>query len=94
MKITHNPEEHAFVAHNEEGEYMGEIQYMPKGDVLIATHTLTEDRFQGRGVAGKLLNALVEYAVETNCTITPYCSYVVRAFESNPERYRAVIERG
>jgi Predicted acetyltransferase len=93
MKITHHSGQCRFIATNEDGEVMGEIAYQPDGDILQANHTQTQERFQGQGVAGKLLDALVEYARKENLKIVPICSYVVHAFEKDPERFRDVSLR-
>jgi predicted GNAT family acetyltransferase len=92
MRIVHDQDNHAFKAFDDNDVNMGNIAYSPHGDTLSATHTWTDSRFRGQGVAGKLLDALVEYARENGLKIIPVCSYVVAAFEKNPERYREVMK--
>ncbi len=91
MKIMHDSEQHRFDAIADDGAHMGKIEYSPHGDILSATHTLVEKPFRGQGVAGKLLDALVDYAKANNFKIIPVCSYVVASFKQHPERYRAVM---
>ncbi len=91
MQINHDKEKHQFIIISDNGGKMGEIEYSPHGDTLSATHTWVDDAFRGQGVAGKLLDALVEYAVANKLKIIPVCSYVVDAFKKNPEKYKAVM---
>lgn len=91
MQIKHNAEKHRFVAFADDGAEMGHIEYSPHDNVLSATHTKVEEAYQGKGVAGKLLDALVEYAAANNMKIIPVCEYVIAAFKKNPEKYMAVV---
>lgn len=92
MEIKHDEGKHRFDIFDSAGVHMGEIVYKPGGgDELRATHTEVFAPYEGQGVAGKLLDALVAYAVKNNKKIVPVCSYVVRAFAKNPDKYRAVL---
>ena len=56
-----------------------------KGDVLVAEHTLVPAEIGGRGVAGKLVEAMIADARSENFHIDPQCSYVEAAFRKHPE---------
>ena len=51
-----------FVKHDENGKIIAEITYAKTSDpnVVVADHTFVDSSLRGQGVAGKLLNALVE----------------------------------
>ena len=91
MQIRHNHAKRVFEAFGDNDVRMGEIAYSPHDGALAATHTFTEDEFRGRGVAGQLLDALVEYAVANNLKIIPVCSYVKAAFAKDPGKYQSVM---
>ncbi len=94
MTIAHDAEAHTFVAYAEDGGRMGEIEYSPRGDgIIAATHTLVDKAHRGKGVAGALLRALTEWAEAEGGTIVPVCSFVMDAFEREPERYRKVMQK-
>jgi predicted GNAT family acetyltransferase len=59
---------------------------------IIVNHTRVAKEYGGQGLAGKLYQAMVEYAREENLQVTPTCSYVVHKFERNPED-RDVLRR-
>ena len=77
-----------------EGEYQarvadspafGRLTYVKRGDVLTAEHTLVPTAIGGRGIAGKLVEALIADAREHGWKIVPECSYVAAAFKRHPE---------
>jgi len=54
-------------------------------DTIIADHTYVSDELRGQGIAGKLLEKLINYAREENVKIVPECSYVQKKMESSKE---------
>ena len=78
----------------DEGEYQarvadnaafGRLTYVRKGQVLTAEHTLVPAEIGGRGIAGKLVAAMVADAQAQGWKIVPECSYVAAAFKRHPE---------
>lgn len=59
----------------------------PQGDkeVRIAAHTIVPREIGGRGIAGALVDRLVEDAQRQGFLIRPDCSYVAKKFEENPD---------
>lgn len=77
-----------------EGEYQarladtaafGRLTYVRVGNVLTAEHTLVPTEIGGRGIAGKLVAAMVADAQVQGWKIVPECSYVAAAFKRHPE---------
>lgn len=66
-------------------EAIGRLTYQRRGDVLVADHTLVPPEIGGRGVAAKLVEALVADAREEGNRIVPQCSYVEAMFRRHPE---------
>lgn len=62
-----------------------ELTWRARGNVRIANHTYVPDEARGKGIAMKLVEALVADAREQGFTIEPQCSYVVAAFRRHPE---------
>ena len=54
-------------------------------DTLIADHTLVPPEIGGKGVAARLVEALIADARESGDKIDPQCSYVEAAFRRHPE---------
>ena len=74
-----------FVKYDENGRVIAEITYATTSDpnVVIADHTFVDSSLRGQGVAGKLLDALVEDMNEQNKKIKASCSYIVKKFQED-----------
>ena len=83
MTITHHPGE--FIATLPGETAVGRLTYVKRGSVLVADHTLVPSAIGGRGVAAKLVEALVDHVRANGLTIDPQCSYVDAAFRRHPE---------
>lgn len=66
-------------------EHIGRLTWVEHGNVRIATHTLVPPPIGGRGVAAKLVEAMIADAREQGFRIDPACSYVDVAFRRHPE---------
>lgn len=77
--------ENKFYIGPNEDNVEAEMTYIVEGDTFIVEHTFISPTLRGQGVAGKLLDSLLEYAKENHIMITPVCPYVVSAFEKHPE---------
>ena len=80
--------------HGTHGEYhaavagssvFGRLTWTQTGDVRAAEHTLVPPEIGGRGVAGKLVEALIADARTQAFRIDPQCSYVAAQFKRHPE---------
>ncbi|MFM5918657.1 MAG: GNAT family N-acetyltransferase [Novosphingobium sp.] len=80
--------------HGDHGEYhaavagsnsIGRLTWTQRGAVRAAEHTLVPPEIGGRGVAGKLVEALIADARSHGFKIDPQCSYVAAQFKRHPE---------
>lgn len=72
-------------AHVEGSPHIGRLTWVQHGNVRAAEHTLVPSELGGRGIAGKLVDALIADAREHGFKVKPVCSYVAKAFEKHPE---------
>ena len=79
-------EYHAAVAGS---DHIGRLTWVAGGPVhngaRVAEHTLVPPEIGGRGLAARLVEALVADAREQGFKIVPQCSYVEAAFRRHPE---------
>lgn len=75
-------EYHAQVAGS---DAIGRLTYIQRGDVVTADHTIVPPEIGGRGVAAKLVEAMIADARKMGFKIVPACSYVEAAFKRNPD---------
>ncbi len=64
---------------------IGRLTWVSRDGDRVADHTLVPKEIGGRGVAAKLVEALVADARAQGFKIVPQCSYVAAAFEKHPE---------
>ncbi|MDE2436387.1 MAG: N-acetyltransferase [Sphingomonadales bacterium] len=64
---------------------IGRLTWITRDGVRIAEHTLVPAAIGGRGVAARLVEAMVEDARREHFHIDPACSYVDAAFRRHPE---------
>lgn len=66
-------------------DHIGRLTWLTRGDVKIATHTLVPPEIGGRGVAARLVEAMIADARNLGFRIDPQCSYVDVAFRRHPD---------
>ena len=64
---------------------IGRLTWTEHHKVRAAEHTLVPPEIGGRGVAAKLVEALVADARQHGFKIDPQCSYVAAAFKRHPD---------
>ena len=80
--------------HGQSGDYhaqvagsslTGRLTWVERDGVRLAEHTIVPAAIGGRGVAARLVDALVSDAREHGFKVKPVCSYVVAKFDEHPE---------
>jgi len=61
------------------------LDFVKKGNEVYVIYVYTPPEFRGRGIATKLMEALVSYCKKNNMKIFPICPYAVSFFEKNTE---------
>ena len=61
------------------------LEYLDQGQRLVLTHTFVPPPLRGKGLAGKLTRAALDFAREKGKTVDPQCSYVAAFMEQHPE---------
>jgi predicted GNAT family acetyltransferase len=62
-----------------------ELTWVARGNARIANHTYVPHEARGKGIAAKLVDALIADARREGFKIVPQCSYVEAAFRRHPE---------
>ncbi len=61
------------------------VEYVFDGDVMVITHTIVPDAIAGRGIAGGLVKAALDYAREEGWKVDPACSYAEAWIARHPD---------
>ncbi len=75
LEVADNPDKARFEI-LADGELAGFAQYHLDGDEIAFTHTQTDDRFRGQGIAGLLVQSSLDAARERHLAVLPYCPFV------------------
>lgn len=73
--ITHNPERSRYEI-TIDGTLAGIAAYAEVDGVRVFNHTVVQDGFEGRGIAGQVVEAAVQDTVAGGGTFAATCSYV------------------
>ncbi len=68
----------------------GECSISPSESMWIIDHTQVDPAYGGRGLAGKLVKAVVDAAREAKVSVIPLCPFAKKEFDKHPE-YRALL---
>jgi predicted GNAT family acetyltransferase len=87
VTITRHGDENEgeYQAQVEGSDRIGRLTWIARGGARVAEHTLVPPAIGGRGVAAKLVEAMIADAREQGFKIAPLCSYVDVAFQRHPE---------
>jgi len=75
------------------GELAGFVLYHLRGDEIAFTHTETDERFRGQGIAGHLVQASLDAARERHLKVLPYCPFTKSWLSEHPE-YADLVPEG
>ncbi|OCC24057.1 acetyltransferase [Croceicoccus estronivorus] len=88
VEITHSEHENGgeYRATVSDSEHFGRMTWVKAGqDVRLVDHTIVPPAIGGRGIAARLVDAIVADAREQGFRIIPQCSYVAAQFRRHPE---------
>ena len=68
------------------------LKFKVKGSVLVVESVYTPEEFRGRGIATRLMDLIVEYAVSNGYKIDPRCSFAKHYFEKHSEKRATCLE--
>jgi predicted GNAT family acetyltransferase len=65
--------------------YTGYVEYVVRDGVMDIAHTIVPGEIGGRGIAGRLVEAALEYARDTDLGVRPTCEYAAAWMNRHPE---------
>lgn len=68
-----------------DGELAGFAEYRLRPGRVVFTHTEIDDRYQGRGLAGRLVRAALDQVRDRGLWVTPLCPYIAAYIRTHPE---------
>lgn len=92
LRVADNPDKSRYEA-KADGDVAGFIDYRLSHNDIAFLHTETDDRFRGKGVAGRLVQASLDAARERGLQVLPYCPFVQSWLEKHPD-YADLVPAG
>lgn len=89
--VEDNPAKHRFEILVDDA-LAGFTAYLPRGEVLVFTHTEVEPRFQDMGVGAALIRATLDQVRERGGRVVPRCPFVAAFIDRHPEYADLVTE--
>src|SRR3954471_19912772 len=87
--VKHNEPEHRFEIPL--GNQLAMLVYQLRGNDIALVHTEVPKGDRGRGVAGDLAEAALEYAKSRHQLVVPECRFVTTYLKRHPE-YREIVK--
>ena len=75
VEVIDNPDKARFEI-LADGELAGFVLYHLRGNEIAFTHTETDDRFRGHGLASQLVRTALDEARARHLAVLPYCPFV------------------
>lgn len=83
IKVVHNPDKNRFET-TIDGR-LSKLDYLQNGRNFVITHVGVHPDLRGQGVAGKIVEAGIEYARENSFRVVPMCSFAAAYIRRHPE---------
>ncbi|MBC9227189.1 GNAT family N-acetyltransferase [Aeromicrobium sp. 636] len=84
VDITYNTSEQQYEI-TVDGAVAGHTVARDEGDVVVFPHTEIDERFEGRGLGGKLVGHALDDVRSRGKKVRAHCTYVKHFIEKHPE---------
>jgi predicted GNAT family acetyltransferase len=74
VAVTDAPEAERFEL-RVDGELAGFLSYRRRRTLIALDHTQVDPRFEGRGLAGRLVRGALDHAREEGLDVLPFCTF-------------------
>ncbi|MFI2711561.1 GNAT family N-acetyltransferase [Micromonospora sp. NPDC018662] len=82
--VEENPAKHRFEILVDDA-LAGFTAYLPRGEVLVFTHTEVDDRYQGQGVGAALIRGTLDQVRARGGRVVPRCPFMATFIERHPD---------
>jgi predicted GNAT family acetyltransferase len=83
LEVTHNEANNTFEVWID-GK-LSKLDYMQEGKNFVITHVGVYPEHRGQGIAGKIVEAGLDYARQNSLRVIPMCSYAAAYIRRNPQ---------
>ena len=83
LEVSHNPANQTFEVWID-GQ-LSKLDYIQDAKNFVITHVGVYPEHRGQGIAGKIVEAGLQYARENSLRVVPMCSYAAAYIRRNPQ---------
>ena len=88
--VEENPAKHRFEILVDDA-LAGFTAYIPRGEMLVFTHTEVDDRFQNMGVGAALIRDTLDQVRARGGRVVPQCPFMAAFIKRHPEYADLVV---
>lgn len=93
VEVTQNEADHTFEARVH--GLLSKLDYIKEDKNFVITHVGVHPELRGQGLAGKIVEAGLDYARQNSLRVIPMCSYAAAYVRRNPQHLELTSqERG
>jgi uncharacterized protein len=90
VRVLDVPERSRFEIHLD-GELAGFAEYHRRPSLIAFTHTLIDPRFEGRGLASRLVRTALSEARSAGLAVLPFCPFVRSYIAGHSDEYLDLV---
>ena len=92
IQLELDEKNHGYFYYLNENKRLGEMEIGLSGNKLTVYHTEVAAEAEGKGLAKKLLDAMIDYARKNNLKVMALCPFVHAQLKRHPKEYVDVLE--
>ena len=92
IKLELDEKNHGYFYYLDENKRLGEMEIGLSGNKLTVYHTEVSAEAEGKGLAKKLLDAMIGYARKNNLKVITLCPFVHAQFKRHSKEYADVLD--
>ena len=86
LEVVHNEAANTFESWID--GHLSKLDYFQDDKNFVITHVGVYPAFRGQGVAGRIMEASLEYAKQNSLRVVPMCSYAAAYIRKNPQHMK------
>ena len=90
LELTNDEKHHRYLG-SVEGRVAAFAAYIPRGEVVVFTHTETDPSFEGQGVASQLVRWALDDVRARGLRVQPQCPFVQAYIAGNHDEYGDLV---
>jgi hypothetical protein len=90
LELTNDEKHHRYLG-SVEGRVAAFAAYIPRGEVVVFTHTETDPSFEGQGVASQLVRWALDDVRARGLRVQPQCPFVQAYIAGHRDEYGDLV---